>query len=313
MAAPTLAQSIDENNSSASDNVGDSIGEEAGDFIGEQGGDFIGEQGGGVFDEIFDNSGGIDEEFLEDQTGIIPDVASVLNTFFNINIEQGRFSLRNLGSILGSILPDEQCPTVIHIVPGVCPDGTEGLELPEAIAIEDDGEVRGSGELRRNSQPQQDALSSNRFVIERDLANLFDQESSRAFAFDYLGETGDQWLLSNTGENLALLEGSSLILEDLIQLATDAQELEVTQDVMKNMAGMNQLSSQIDINNGILLGRINTSLLNIQQQNASQMQLSSNISEALDEANRARRTQKDIASVESFRTGIFIPGLAENQ
>ena len=274
--------------------------------------DFVEQAGGNFIDDILGDIGGIAEEFLEDQSGFFSEAIALLNEVFDINIEEGRFRLENLGTILGDLPLEENCSSILHIVPGICPDGVEGLELPEVVETEDDGEVRASGGLRSNSQPQQDALSSNRTVLERDLANLHDRQTSRAFAFDYLGETGDEWLLTNAAENQALLEGSDLIQSDILELATDAQDLEVTQDVMKNMAGMNQLRSQIDINNGILLGRINTSLLNIQQQNASQLMLSANISEAFDENNRARRNEQDIATLESFRNSIFIPGLIDN-
>lgn len=273
--------------------------------------DFV--EGDTIGIDILGDTGGINDEFLETKFGVSPEALDTLSKFFDINIEKGRFRTRNLEEILASLENEDECPSVLHIVPGICPDGVDGLELPKAVEIEDDAEVRGSGGLRRNSEPQQDFFTSNTTVFERDLANLFDQQSSRAFAFDYLDKTGEKWLLANTLENQALLEGSEIIQSDVLQLAKDAQELQVTQDVMKNMTGIDQLRSQIDINNGRLLGRINTSLLNIQQQNASQMQLSANVSEAFDEANRARRNERDISAVESFRSTVFIPGLTETQ
>ena len=248
-----------------------------------------------AIDVLSENIGG--------QFGISPEAVEIARDVINGNINLERFATDVFGDIL-----EDNCPVeVMHVVAGACGQ-SERLERPVAIEIDADNSPRTSGGLRRNSQPQTDVLSPNIRVKERDLANLYDREAARVIAYDYLGETGDEWLLSNINEDQALIEGSKLIQKDLSQLTFQAQNLTVTQDVMKNAILVEELRSQMAVNQTILEGKTHASLLALQQQNASVIELSANLSDSIDESNRARRLERNASALNALNTPTYLPG-----
>ena len=63
-----------------------------------------------------------------------------------------------------------------------------GSDSPNPYEIRATTESRGAG-----------VLSTSPVVRQRDLANLYDQETARAMAAPVLGEDGDQWLQAESG------------------------------------------------------------------------------------------------------------------
>lgn len=227
--------------------------------------------------EIFD-SGGEFENLLEDALG---------------------YALGILGAEIGN-----DCPDIMRIVPGPCPNG--GIGGIEDIILEDIPKT--SGGYRTTSLPGAEFFNSNPTIIDRDFANLYDQEYARAQAANLLGENGSDWIDKNVGITASLVQENELLSKEVEDLTKEAHTLEVTQDVMKNSIQVQSHLSKISLNQTRLNAQMQASLLALQQQQASVMQLSANLGEALDENNRRERLERDAIYWQEGRSVIFIPG-----
>ncbi len=205
-------------------------------------------------------------------------------------------------NILGEQLEND-CPEILRIIPGPCPNGA--TEIPEIII---DDVPKTSAGFRTTSLPSGEFFTSNFIVSQRDFANLYDQEYARAQAERLLGDNGDLWLEQNVTATTALIQENQLLVEEIADLTREAHSLEVTQDVMKNSIQVQSHMASISLNQSLINSQIQASLLSVQQQQASLMQLNANLGEALDEANRRDRLEREALYLQTGRALIYIPG-----
>lgn len=152
-------------------------------------------------------------------------------------------------------------------------------------------------------------LSNSPVVQQRDLANLFDQESARAIAAPVLGEQGKTWLEEEAERMAGLIENSQEGVAQIQQMASDAQGLGVTQDVMKQSAEIDGAMSSLLINQTQLTADNRATLLQLQRLQGVQAQIAANTSEGIDEANRRDRLERQVTISGASRAPVYIPGL----
>ena len=152
-------------------------------------------------------------------------------------------------------------------------------------------------------------LTTSPIVRQRDLANLYDQESARSIAAPVLGEQGKTWLEDEAQRTTGLIESSHQGAETAQQLAQEAQGLSVTQDVMKKNAEMDAAIASLLTNQTQLAADNHTALLQVQRLQGITAQLSANTSEGIDESNRRSRVERQISISGSSQAPIYVPGL----
>jgi hypothetical protein len=173
-----------------------------------------------------------------------------------------------------------------------------GSEQPNPYEVRTAEESKGAG-----------ILTTSPIVRQRDLANLYDQESARSIAAPVLGEQGKIWLGESAERTTGLIESSQQGSETAQQLAQEAQGLSVTQDVMKKNAEMNAAIASLLTNQTQLTADNHTALLQVQRLQGIIAQLSANTSEGIDETNRRSRVERQVSLVGSSQAPIYVPGL----
>ena len=203
------------------------------------------------------------------------------------------------------------CPGVLHIVADGCPSSSGSISVTDSTSIDPlSGSSSPASETettRIASTPDDDMLSANEMVRDRDLANLDDQEYARENAAPYLGDAGRQQVEKTTEETADLIKGNISGAQSIKKLASEAKELTVTQDVVKNQSEMFSHLGDIAANQTRLDGQVSLGILSLQQQQAALMQLSANLSEAADESNRRERLNQDVSAIEAMRGSIYLP------
>ena len=152
-------------------------------------------------------------------------------------------------------------------------------------------------------------LTTNAIVRQRDTANLYDQELSRAMAANVLGEAGRTWSEQAAQRTSELVANNQQGLETTQKLAQEAQSLGATQDVMKHNAKAMATLAGILTNQSRLTADSQTALLKVQQLQGITAQLAANTSEGIDEANRRERVTRQISLSGVTQTELYLPGL----
>ncbi|MEO1396086.1 MAG: hypothetical protein AAFV90_24575 [Cyanobacteria bacterium J06634_5] len=175
---------------------------------------------------------------------------------------------------------------------------SENGELPDPYELRTTKPSKGPGMLNHSPVVQQ-----------RDLANLYDQESARAIAAPVLGEQGKTWLYEEAERTAGLIESSQAGAIQVQQMAEEAQGLGVTQDVMKQSAEIDAAIASLLTNQTQLSADNHATLLQLQQLQGIQAQLAANASEGIDEANRRNRLERQASITGASQAPIYIPGL----
>jgi hypothetical protein len=157
--------------------------------------------------------------------------------------------------------------------------------------------------------PGAGVLTTSPVVRQRDLANLYDQESARSVAAPVLGEQGKTWLREGVERTTGLVQSSQQGAQQVQQLSQAAQGMNVTQDVMKKNAEINAAIATLLTQQTQLNADNHTALLQLQRLQGINAQLSANTSEGIDEVNRRARVERQVAISGSTQAPIFIPGL----
>ncbi|MGB3788428.1 MAG: hypothetical protein WA949_10490 [Phormidesmis sp.] len=174
----------------------------------------------------------------------------------------------------------------------------------------ENGELPDPYELRTTKPSTGPGLLSNSPVVQqRDLANLYDQESARAIAAPVLGEQGKTWLEEEAERTAGLIESSQQGASRVQQMANEAQGLSVTQDVMKQSAEIDAAIASLLTNQTQLTADNRATLVQLQRLQGIQAQLAANTSEGIDEANRRDRLERQVTISSASRTPVYIPGL----
>jgi hypothetical protein len=163
----------------------------------------------------------------------------------------------------------------------------------------------------RTTQPSKGPgiLTHSPVVQQRDLANLYDQESARAIAAPVLGEQGKTWLTEEAERTAGLIESSQEGASQVQQMAEEAQGLGVTQDVMKQSAEIDAAIASLLTNQTQLTADNQAALLQLQRLQGVQAQLAANTSEGIDEANRRDRLERQVSITGSSQAPLYVPGL----
>ncbi len=207
------------------------------------------------------------------------------------------------------------CPGVVYIVAADgCPTSSGSISVNTSTAGNNKVESSSSNSkasqtetTRLASAPDDDMLTANSYVRSRDLANLDDQEYARENAAPFLGETGRQQVEKRASDTAELLKSNLESAQGIQQLAESAQELTITQDVMKSHAEMFSQLGDMFANETRLSGQVNLGILSLQQQQAALMQLNANLSEGIDESNRRERLDQDVIAIEGLRGSVYLP------
>ena len=99
-----------------------------------------------------------------------------------------------------------------------------------------------------------------------------------------------------------------MLVSEIADLAKEAHTLEVTQDVMKNLTQIQSHTANMDLNHSRMYAMLQASLFSVQQQQASLMERCAMVGEALDEANRRERLEREATYLQGARSLIYIPG-----
>ena len=159
------------------------------------------------------------------------------------------------------------------------------------------------------TQVSPNVLGSNSMVKQRDGANLYDQELSRAVAASVLGTTGQQQLEQKAQQTSSIIDNSQQGLQVAKRLAQEAQSLTSTQAVMKNNAALSSTLAGMLTNQSRLEADNHAALLKMQQLQGITAQLSANTSEGIDESNRRSRVNREMELSGATQTPMYIPGL----
>ncbi|MEL6777781.1 MAG: hypothetical protein AAFO06_11035 [Cyanobacteria bacterium J06597_16] len=182
-------------------------------------------------------------------------------------------------------------------------DGWSGIKA-------ENGERPNPYELRTTKPSKGPGMLNHSPVVQqRDLANLYDQESARAIAAPVLGEQGKTWITAEAERTAGLIESSQAGATQVQQMAEDAQSLGVTQDVMKQSAEIDAAIATLLTNQTQLTADNHTTLLQLQQLQGIQAQLAANASEGIDEANRRDRLERQATILGATQAPLYVPGL----
>ena len=141
-----------------------------------------------------------------------------------------------------------------------------------------------------------DRFNANPVPLAQSLQFLQDRTQNTAMAATVLSAEGQTAMQQE-------MKAASATLTQIQGLAQQAQGMDVTQDVMKNLTA-------VQANQSALQAGSYAQLMAIRAQDATNATVTSNISEALDEANRARHAQAMASADRILRAsaGFYIPG-----
>lgn len=176
--------------------------------------------------------------------------------------------------------------------------GATQTDLPDPYKVRTAEDVEGAGIL------------SNRSVVQqRDLGNLYDQETARTLAAPVLGEQGKTWLQGEVQRTTDLIEQSLTQAQQVETLATDVQGMGVTQDVMKQSAQIDAELAKLITQQTQLTADSHTTLLHLQQLQGILAQLAADTSEGIDESNRRERLERQVSISGAAQSPLYLPGL----
>lgn len=192
-----------------------------------------------------------------------------------------------LGSVLGDVLNGNTGELGIPDPPG------DWQEVGQVIGGEGLGDVAGqaSGESQRL-----DNFNANPVVLQQSLTNATDRESARSMATSVLGTEGQTAMKQE-------MDAAQQALGAISDKSQAAQSLDVTQDVMKNLTDMVGHQSQLESGSY-------EQLMQLRQQSATANLIGANISEALDEGNRAKHAEEMAGAqqVVQAAANVYLPG-----
>jgi hypothetical protein len=153
----------------------------------------------------------------------------------------------------------------------------------------------GQGRLQGASQ-RLDNFNANPVVLQQSLDDATDRESARSMATSVLGTEGQAAMKQE-------MDAAQQALSAIADKSQEAQSLDVTQNVMKNLTDM--VSHQSQLESGSY-----EQLMQLRQQSATSNLIGANISEALDEGNRAKHAEAMAGAqqVVQAAANVYLPG-----
>lgn len=234
-----------------------------------------------VLEDIFGSVDGIFDETIDDVFG-----ESVFGGIFG-NRGSGRVepvydpmtaaSAETTAEAFSRLLPDLTEPFTNTV-----PIDSGAMGLPDYGRIREDVLALATADSERGTPNPQiqgaDRFSNNPEVLTNSLANEIERDGARSLAEATLSKEGQDAMLKEK-------EGAKETLGTIVELADGAQDKDVTQDIMKDLTAMSAQAAVL--NTGSYRQQ-----MEIRQQLATSGILLSNVSEALDEEQRAQRSDQ---------------------
>ncbi|MEM8805908.1 MAG: hypothetical protein AAGF01_07770 [Cyanobacteria bacterium P01_G01_bin.38] len=272
----------------------------------------------GVIDETLGNVlgdlGGIVPdlgEVIPDLGGIIPDLGGLggLGDLFggggDDNVESAYDPLESGGNEVAGAKFEVSLPSVTEPYAGMVPIELGALNLPDLGGIRTkfrEAAMAGAEAGAPNPELQgADRFSTNPEVLATSLSNEVERQGIRSISESVLSAEGQEAMQQEQ-------EGAKETLDGIMELASDAQELDVTQDIMKNLTAMQAQDSVIGT--GLYRQTMET-----RQQLAANGMAISQASEALDEQQRARRAAQlgSVGQMQVSASLFRMPGMSGDE
>lgn len=258
----------------------------------------------GIDAKITEFLDGIFGKAVEDTLGGVLDEATggLLGGIFSgggkIKVEKAYNPLSQVPDIVTSATFSSMLSGVTNPYLDTIPFEPGGMGLPDYSTITPVIDALVAG---RNGNPNQVMQGADRFSVNpqglsMSLAHEVERIGSRAIANATLSKVGQDRMKAD-------LEGAVETLDAVIEIADDAQDKDVTQDVMKN------LSAQLAQDSVLRAGQYRQSMLD-RQQGAANAVVTTEIAKLLDEQNRARRSDLmgNAAAQHRATSGFHLPG-----
>ncbi|HEY9645410.1 MAG TPA: hypothetical protein V6C88_03520 [Chroococcidiopsis sp.] len=271
---------------------------------GSSGGDF-------EHDPLDSSAGNLSGSATTAEDGLIGDVAKGIDGFGSHLSNIGGFSLSHLfESVLGhytalaeSYLNTWTTKTLGELLGGIKRSNTGDLgqtdpaQTSDSIgtAIGNDGKGNTAGVASANTQ-KQDVFNQNPVVVQQSLTHATQQDDARGSSEIFLGEAGQQVLKSE-------MQSAQANLQDIQAHSDQAQSMDVTQDVEKNLTAMVNDQSQLEAGSY-------SQLMQLNQQQAEANVVNADVSESLDELNRSRHAEvmSGAYDVMAGAANLYLPG-----
>lgn len=261
----------------------------------------------GVVGGVVGNIGGAVDGIFGHHSGVLGGIFNPFEQQVGKYISAAQAYLHNaIGDFLGSIFGQPASAPTAGTPGAGAEDGGIGVDTPPgAMGIPDPYAVQKSIEQNAaggtNGNPSIEAQQADRFNVNPVvLSHSLSAEQNRT-----LGKTIAASVLSNAGQQAMSDErtAAAQTLQQIQAKAEEAQGLDVTQDVMKNLTAM--IAGQSSLESG---NYAQTML--IHQQLAATSVVESDISESLDEANRARHAEAMAGASGLLRSAstVYLPG-----
>lgn len=182
---------------------------------------------------------------------------------------------------------------------------TGALGLPDFEALHQQIEQQAGGDAANgaaNAQMQKvDQFNLNPLVLAQSVKSETDRTMNRGMASSVVGKEGQNAMAQE-------LQGAGQTLQTIQNKAQEAQEKDVTQDVMKDLVTLQAGQSALQ-------GGSYTNLMLLRQQTAANSLVMSNISDAVDETNRMQHSEKIAGAVSLIQASgnVYMPGATGNQ
>ncbi|NES64173.1 MAG: hypothetical protein F6K24_02355 [Okeania sp. SIO2D1] len=205
------------------------------------------------------------QEIIQDK---IADIGSILEG-----------SLPDIGGDIGGILTDSQGELGI-------PDINKAKKTIEEQISEAEGDEEAELALQQN-----DSFNINAVALEQSISHEANRTIARTVAAAAIGEESQEKAKNNLIELATSLEIIKSLNEQAGAINEQAQSLDVTQDVMKNQIFITKNQINILAEMSKLNYFTYLELNNLRQVLAAELQINADVSEALDERNRAERAE----------------------
>ncbi len=193
------------------------------------------------------------------------------------NILEG--SLPDIGGDIGGILEETQGELGI-------PDLNKAKKTIEDKITEAEGD-----EDAKLAMQQNDSFNTNAVALEQSIEHEVNRTIGRAVAAAAIGEESQEQTKNNLIQLATSLELIKSLNEQVGAINEQAQTLDVTQDVMKNQIFVTKNQTNILAEMAKLHYFTYMELNNLRQVLAADLQISADLSEALDEKNRGERAK----------------------
>ena len=246
----------------------------------------------GVLDPITDQIDGVLEDIFGSADGVLEET---IGGVFGDDVFGGIFGGRGSGRVeavydpMSTATAETTSEAFARLLPDLTEPFTDAMPIDSgAMGLPDYGRIREdvlamatTDSERGTPNPQiqgADRFSNNPEVLASSLSNEIERDGARSLAEATLSKEGQAAMVAEK-------EGAKETLGTIVELADGAQDKDVTQDIMKDLTAMSAQAAVL--NTGSYRQQ-----MEMRQQLATSSVLLSNVSESLDEEQRAQRSDQ---------------------